>query len=167
MGSAEETANPTAEQAPVKSGGRRKLILIGAPMLLLGTLGGAGWLSGLLPRLLGLGGHTGPKPKPRPSSIFIAVPVMIANIDTRPSEARYIKLKVQLEVAAGPDASAAKRLMPRIVDLFQTYLRELRPGDLRGAMGTYRLREALINRADVALAPARVRDVLFVQMIIQ
>jgi flagellar protein FliL len=165
MSSDEATADAPEAEAPAKKSGRRKLILVGAPVLLLGALGAGGWFSGLLPRLLGLGRNAGPaKPKP---PVFIDVPDMIANMNTDPSRPRYIKLKAQIEVAAGHDAAVAKRLMPRIVDLFQTYLRELRPGDLRGAMGTYRLREELINRADVALAPVRVRDVLFVQMIVQ
>ena len=30
--------------------------------------------------------------------------------------------------------------MPRLLDLFQTYLREMRPEELRGSQGTYRLR---------------------------
>ena len=46
--------------------------------------------------------------------------------------------------------------MPRLQDLFQTYLREMRPEELRGSAGTYRLREELIARANVAVAPARV-----------
>ena len=46
--------------------------------------------------------------------------------------------------------------MPRLQDLFQTYLREMHPEELRGAEGTYRLREELIGRANVAVAPARV-----------
>jgi len=166
MSSAEATADPPAADVPAKGkpGGRRRLILIGAP-LLLAALGAGGWVSGLLPRLLGLRHPSGPA-QPAPP-VFIDVPDMIANMNTDPGEPRYIKLKVRLEVAAGPDVAAVRRLMPRIVDLFQTYLRELRPGDLRGAMGTYRLREEMINRADVALAPVRVRDVLFVQMIVQ
>ncbi len=47
--------------------------------------------------------------------------------------------------------------MPRLQDLFQTYLREMRPEELRGSAGTYRLREELIARANVAVAPARIR----------
>ena len=171
MSSAEATADPKAGETPAgetPAGGRsakRKLILIGAPVLLLAVLGAGGWFSGLLPPLLGLGHPAGPQPPAPP--VFIDVPDMIANMNTDPSHPRYIKLKARLEVAAGADAAATKRLMPRIVDMFQTYLRELRPADLRGAMGTYRLREELINRADVALAPVQVRDVLFVQMIVQ
>jgi flagellar FliL protein len=57
--------------------------------------------------------------------------------------------------------------MPRIQDLFQTYLRDMRPEELRGSEGSYRLREELITRASVAAAPARVTDVLFVELMIE
>ena len=60
-----------------------------------------------------------------------------------------------------------KLVMPRLQDLFQTYLREMRPEELRGSAGTYRLREELIGRANLAAAPARISDVLFIQMMIQ
>ena len=58
-------------------------------------------------------------------------------------------------------------LMPRLLDLFQTYLREMRPEELRGSAGTYRLREELIARANIAVAPTRILDVLFPEMIVQ
>jgi flagellar FliL protein len=43
----------------------------------------------------------------------------------------------------------------------------MRPEDLRGSAGTYRLREELIARANVAIAPARVVNVLFTQLLVQ
>jgi flagellar FliL protein len=57
--------------------------------------------------------------------------------------------------------------MPRILDLFQTYLREMRPEELRGSAGTQRLREELLARANLAAAPARIVDVLFQEIIVQ
>ena len=57
--------------------------------------------------------------------------------------------------------------MPRLLDLFQTYLREMRPEELRGSAGTYRLREELIARANIALQPTRVVDVLFTELLVQ
>ena len=57
--------------------------------------------------------------------------------------------------------------MPRLLDLFQTYMREMRPEELRGAAGTYRLREELIARANIAVAPAHIVDVLFTEMLVQ
>ena len=57
--------------------------------------------------------------------------------------------------------------MPRLQDLFQTYLREMRPEELRGSAGTYRLREELLGRANIAAAPARITDILFIQLLMQ
>jgi flagellar FliL protein len=57
--------------------------------------------------------------------------------------------------------------MPRLLDMFQTYLREMRPEELRGSAGTWRLREELLARANIALAPVRVVDVLFIELLVQ
>ena len=53
------------------------------------------------------------------------------------------------------------------MDMFQTYLREMRPEELRGSAGMYRLREELLARANIAATPAKIIDVLFVEMLIQ
>ena len=57
--------------------------------------------------------------------------------------------------------------MPRVVDNFQIYLRELRIEDLRGSGGVYRLREELLARVNAAVAPVKVTDVLFKEMLVQ
>ncbi len=58
-------------------------------------------------------------------------------------------------------------VQPRVIDLFQTYLRDMRPEELRGSEGTYRLREELIARANLAAAPVHVVDVLFTELLVQ
>jgi flagellar protein FliL len=58
-------------------------------------------------------------------------------------------------------------VMPRVIDNFQVYLRELRVEDLRGSAGVYRLREELLVRVNSAAAPVKVRDVLFKEMLVQ
>ena len=65
--------------------------------------------------------------------------------------------------------------MPRLLDLFQTHLREMRPEELRGSAGTQRRREELVARPNIAVAPPpgstqaapRITDVLFVEMLVQ
>jgi len=57
--------------------------------------------------------------------------------------------------------------MPRVTDIFQTYLRELRAGDLNGSAGMYRLKEELTRRVNAALAPTQVSAVLFKEIIVQ
>jgi flagellar FliL protein len=99
--------------------------------------------------------------------VFFDLPEMIANLNGNPRRPSYVKMTVRLELAKPEDAERVRAELPRLLDLFQTYLREMRPEELRGSAGTYRLREELIVRANVATAPARINDVLFIQMLIQ
>ena len=57
--------------------------------------------------------------------------------------------------------------MPRVTDIFQTYLRELRAGDLNGSAGMFRLKEELTRRVNVAIAPNQVNAVLFKEIVVQ
>jgi flagellar protein FliL len=91
---------------------------------------------------------------------------MIANLNG-PRKPSYIKLAVRVEVPTPEDGEKVKAAMPRLQDIFQTYLREMRPEELRGSAGTYRLREELLTRANIAVAPAKINDILFTQMLVQ
>ena len=57
--------------------------------------------------------------------------------------------------------------MPRLMDTFQTYLRELRPTDLDGSAGLFRVKEDLQKRINIAIYPGRVEAVLFREIVIQ
>jgi flagellar protein FliL len=165
-----EDPAPEADAAPPekKSGGKKKLILLAAPVLLIGILAGL-WFSGVGPRLLGIKHNEAEKQEAaRPSMpVFVDLPDMIANLNSPTNKPSYIKLQARLEVAQSEDAEKVKQEMPRLQDIFQTYLREMRPEELRGSPGIYRLREELLGRANVAVAPVKVNDVLFTQLLIQ
>ena len=60
-----------------------------------------------------------------------------------------------------------KPLMPRVMDAFQTYLREMRPNDLEGSAGLYRLRDELTRRVNLAVAPTKINAVLFKEIVVQ
>jgi len=152
---------------PQKSFGRRKLIMLAAPVALLGV--GAGlWFTGALPRLLGMQHEdTAAETARPPTPIYLDLPELIANLNSNSQRPNYVKLTVRLEVTKQEDVERLKAAMPRLQDLFLTYIREMRPQELRGSAGTYRLREELIARANLAAAPARITDVLFTQMLIQ
>lgn len=152
-----------------RSGGRRKLLLLAAPAGL-ALLGGGLWFSGVLPPVLGMGAPkpAAEKPAPaKPAAVYLAMPEIIANLNAGPRRTAYIKLNSKLELARAEDGEAVKAAMPKLLDLFQTYLRDMSPEELRGSAGTYRLREELIARANAALAPVRIVDVLFTEMLVQ
>ena len=186
---AEAAAGDDAESQPAKKGGKKKLIVLVALVLLLAGAGSGLWFGGILPPLLGMGpkadphaaedgtgdakgdakadGKAVPKPDAKPAPVFMDLPEIIANLNAGPRRNSFIKLRPKLELAKAEDEATIKAAMPRLMDLFQTYLREMRPEELRGSAGTYRLREELLARANIAVAPARIVDVLFPEIIVQ
>jgi len=101
------------------------------------------------------------------AAVFYDLPEMLVNINTAGRTRNFLKMRVSLELATEIDISRVENVLPRIVDNFQVYLRELRLEDLQGAAGMYRLREELLNRVNAAVRPAQVKDVLFKEMIVQ
>lgn len=100
-------------------------------------------------------------------AVFYEMPEMLVNINTAGRTRNFLKIKVSLELTSEADIARIDNVLPRIVDNFQVYLRELRLEDLQGAAGMYRLREELLNRVNAAVRPSQVKDVLFKDMIVQ
>ena len=164
------TAEPEqgGDVAPPKKGGK-KLILLAVPVVLIAIVAGL-WFSGILHGLIG------GKPKPAAMAVaakigaapvYLDVPEIITNLNVPGRRQSYLKLHAKLELGGPEDTVPVTAAMPRILDLFQTYLRDMRPEELRGSEGSYRLREELVGRASIAVAPAHIQDVLFEELIIQ
>ena len=152
-----------SEEAAAAPKSKLKLIIIAAVALVL-VGGGASWFFFL--RGHGEEAHAeAPPPKP---PLFIDMPDMLVNLVGAPGErVQYLKVKVVLEVKDEKQVEAIKPTLPRVTDLFQTYLRELRPSDLNGSAGLFRLKEELTKRVNLALAPQSVSAVLFKEIIVQ
>ena len=104
---------------------------------------------------------------PKPAA-FVEVPDMLVNLIGAPGErVQYLKVKVVLEVKEEKQVEAIKPTMPRVTDIFQTYLRELRPSDINGSAGLFRLKEELTKRVNAAVAPIPVSAVLFKEIVVQ
>lgn len=156
-----EDAAASAPAAAPPAKGRRKL-LIGAAGLLVVAGAGAGGAYAM--GLLG-GGASHAADAGMPGSVDL--PEIIANLNVGSRRAAFVRLKARLELASKADEPAVTAAQPRMQDLFQTYLRDMRPEELRGSAGTYRLREELIARANIAVAPARVTEILFIELLVQ
>ena len=106
-------------------------------------------------------------PPPKPPS-FVDVPELLVNLVGSPGDrVQYLKVKIVLEVKEEKQIELIKPTLPRVSDIFQTYLRELRPSDLNGSAGLFRLKEELTRRVNVALAPTQVNAVLFKEIVVQ
>jgi flagellar FliL protein len=166
---AEEGAKPEAEdgEAPAKKSKlpSKKVMIMAAAGLLVVVGGGGG-------AYMFLGGghakHEEVKKETVKPATFVDLPDVLVNLaNSGGDRTQYLKVKIVLEV---PDAELVPKiqpLMPRVMDAFQTYLRELRPTDLDGSAGLYRLKEELTRRVNVAVAPNKITAVLFKEIVIQ
>jgi flagellar FliL protein len=100
--------------------------------------------------------------------VFVDLPEILVNLSNPSAErTQYLKIKVVLELPDQKMIEQITPIMPRVMDAFQTYLRELRPSDLDGSAGLYRLKEELTRRVNVSIAPARINAVLFKEIVVQ
>jgi flagellar FliL protein len=103
----------------------------------------------------------------RPAA-FLDMPDVLVNLSAGGGErTQYLKVKVTLELPNQAMQAQIQPVMPRLMDAFQTYLRELRPTDLDGSAGLYRLKEELTRRVNAAIAPGRINAVLFKEIVVQ
>jgi flagellar FliL protein len=169
----EEGAEAAPEPARKRWSGKRLVLFVGLPIFIaicavIGTM-----FSGMLDPLLGIGDKSGApaaadkKADKRTAAVFHDLPEMLVNLNTTGTRATFLKITVSLELDKADDILRIKEVMPRILDNFQVYLRELRLDDLRGSAGMYRLREELLARVNAAVAPVKVRDILFKEILVQ
>jgi len=183
-----------AEGEGAADGGKKKpplMILIAAGVGALVVLGGGGTAAMLM-----LGGHKADpaatakaekeKAKKKPEAakggkdakdspitegpdgvFFYAMQDQTANIQSADGRPTFLKLKLSFEAPDRDTADAITPDAPRLNDMFQTFLRELRPEDLSGSQGTYQLRMELLRRVNLVIAPAKINTVLIQEMLIQ
>jgi flagellar FliL protein len=162
----EAPAADGAEGAPAKGGflSKKLIIMVAAGLLVVGG-GGAGAYFFL--------GKKPAEEKPAPVAVkapptFVDLPDVMVNLQGGAAgRASYLKAKIVLEVEDAKLAEQVKPLMPRVMDAFQTFLREVRPNDLEGSAGLYRMREELTKRVNLAVAPSKVNAVLFKEIVVQ
>lgn len=83
------------------------------------------------------------------------------------NNAAWLKIKVTLEVNGQVNYDKVTQMMPKIIDIFQTYLKELRKNDLDGSFGIYKIKDEMIMRINNILYPAKIEGILFQDFMIQ
>lgn len=98
---------------------------------------------------------------------FLTLPDLIVNIATADSRPAYLKLRLTLQAKDMETAETIEPLLPRILDQYTGFLRELRMEDIAGSAGYSRLQLELLKRVNLAIAPAQVDAVLIEEMLVQ
>jgi flagellar FliL protein len=172
----------TEGEAPPKRNRRRLLIFIAVPILVVILAVVGAYIAGMLDFIFksskpeappavaqSQGEKSAPNGAPGQSTVFYDLPEILVNLNSQAPgrKQNFLKIRVSLELQGPLDVPKVEAVIPRIIDNFQVYLRELRVDDLQGSAGMLRLREELLARVNAAVKPAKVNDVLFKEILVQ
>lgn len=152
-----------------KLSGKKIIIIAAAVLLVIGLAVGAAWFFGLF----GSGEHENPEEAAQQEKenaqdvVFYELPEILVTLNSGGRSSNYLKMKITLELEDKEATEHLEAVLPRIIDNFQVYLRELRLEDLNGSAGLFRLKEELLIRVNAAVHPVHVNDVLFKEMLVQ
>lgn len=143
-----------------KLSGKVLVLYIALPLIVLIGGGVGAYMAGFF------GGSSDAKEHVVAVPVFYDLPDFLVNL-SGPAPQHFLKMKVALQIT---DAEAAKRLdaeLPRVLDAFQIFLRELRPDDVQGSAAMLRVKEELLRRINLAVQPPLASDILFKEVIVQ
>jgi flagellar FliL protein len=159
---------------------RGRIILILVILLLIGGAVGAGfYFKAPLKKMVGLGGdepEVAAEPPPPPPKkevkpediVFCDLPDMMVTLYNHGGHSNHIvKFSISLQLNDKADQPHVNAYIPRVVDVFQVYVRQLGVEYVVGPEHLKTLRDALLPRLNAALDPAHVDDILFREVLVQ
>jgi flagellar FliL protein len=90
---------------------------------------------------------------------YYAFPTVLSDMQGADGRPGQVKLDMTFELANVDVADTINENMPRVKDMLQTFLRELRPEDISGSEGDFRLRQELMRRVNLIIAPAQINTI--------
>jgi len=153
------------EEAPKK--GSKLPLILGLVLSLAGAGGGffATW-SGMILAPKDTAEQTASQKEddPVPEVAFLPVDPIVVSLSGK-SEPAFLRFRAQLEVPANKQEDVAT-LMPRVVDVLNSYLRALRTADIEDPNALARLRAQMLRRIKIVAGENRVNDVLVMEFVI-
>jgi len=101
---------------------------------------------------------------PLPKVAFVPLDPLVINLG-RGSENRHLRFRAQLEVAPEHEAEVTK-MIPRILDVLNSYLRAVNVEDLEDPTALIRIRAQMLRRVKIVTGEGRVRDLLVMEFVL-
>jgi len=158
MSDEEELAD--GEDAPKKKKGG---LVIGLVLALVGGGGAFAFTSGML------GGDSSADANVARANIsddlaFVSVEPMTVSVG-QPSDRRHLRFRAELEVDSN-GKSDVEKLLPRVVDVLNTYLQSLTIAEIEDPSALLTLRSQMRRRVDLVVGGDRVHDLLVMEFVL-
>jgi flagellar FliL protein len=164
MADDEETETSDAEEGSEKKKKGKGMLfgIIGAFVL-----GGAGFYATFSGLLLGDGGE---EKKPAIAMMasnlptFVPIEPLIISLGAGASS-KHLKFSAELDVAAAY-SDEVTAVMPRILDVLNTFLRAVEDGDIENPSAMSKLRAQMLRRVQIVTGEGRVNDLLITEFVL-
>ena len=167
----EDTETDDQQENQRKIRGKRLILLISVPIFLVIILIVGLFYAGVFERFFASEPEvTSIEETVQPTTtpgIYLDLEEVLVTLRSQDSNQRFLKLSISLELEKSSDENLIKTVMPRLIDSFQVFLRELRIEELEGSQGVYRVKEELLDRVNQIIKPAKVKDLLFRDLFVQ
>ncbi len=159
-----EETEEQAEEAPKK---KSKLpLIIGVVLMLVG--GGGGFFAVYSGMLFGQETHAEEAPdtpvKDMPDIAFVELAPMTVSL-LENGQSRHLRFQAQLETP-GQFQGDVEKLLPRIVDVLNSYLRAVELEDLKDAAALVKLRAQMLRRVQIVVGDGRINDLLIMEFVL-
>lgn len=158
----------TEIDAPPESGSSKWLFVISLVLAIAG--GGGGFYAVYSGLLLGDKAETDmakPDVAPEealPDIVYVPVDPIVVSL-TDGGSSSHLRFRAQLEVP-GEYGADVERILPRVVDVLNSYLRALNPADIEAPDALVRLRAQMLRRVQIVTGKGRVRDLLVMEFVL-
>lgn len=153
------------KEAPPKKASKMPVI-IGLILALVG--GGGGFYAAWSGMILGEDDHPTQAEKnpkaPTADVAYVAVDPLVISMRP-PSQNQHLKFRAHLETTPESQAEVEK-LLPRVTDVLNSYLRALEVGDIEDPSALTRLRAQMLRRVQVVTGAGKVNDLLIMEFVL-
>ena len=158
-------ADITDDDAPEGAGKKQKPLLLILILSLIGAGGGfyASW-SGLILAPTNTAEVSQDIPiEPMADVVFVPLDPMVISL-RQPANASHLRFRADLEVPSAHQAEVEK-MLPRVMDVLNTYLRAVKVQDLESPTILTRLRAQMFHRIELVVGPGRISNVLVMEFV--
>jgi flagellar FliL protein len=165
MAEQDDTPEQSAAETPKKKS--KMPLAIGLVMALVG--GGGGFFAVYSGMLFGGESHVEEAHDEAPVGdmpdiAFVAVDPMVVSLG-KGANSQHLRFRAHLEVPSRYEGEV-ETLLPRVVDVLNSYLRALETSDLDDASALVRLRAQMLRRVQVVTGAGRVNDLLIMEFVL-
>lgn len=104
------------------------------------------------------------KDAPLPDVSYVSLPQLVVSLGPG-SDKSHLIFRADLEVPS-KSAEEVRKILPRVVDVLNSYLRALEPRDIEAPAALIKLRGQMLRRVQLVTGEGRVRDLLVMEFVL-